>query len=83
MLLKPLPEFGKVIRRKKRKKGDFMAIRQKLIDDERDDLTKDVDDLDAAYIQQMKEAGIDENLLQQFADFMKTEKQEADREGNR
>lgn len=60
-----------------------MAIRQKLIDDERDDLTKDVDDLDAAYIQQMKEAGIDENLLQQFADFMKTEKQEADREGNR
>lgn len=83
MLLKPLPEFGKVIRRKKRKKGDFMAIRQKLVDDERDDLTKDVDDLDAAYIQQMKEAGIDENLLQQFADFMKTEKQEADREGNR
>lgn len=53
-----------------------MGIRQKLIDDERDDLTKDVDDLDAAYLQQMKEAGIDAGLLEQFADFMKTEKKE-------
>lgn len=44
-----------------------MAIRQKLIDDERDDLTKDVDDLDAAYVEKMREQGIDESLIEQFA----------------
>lgn len=46
-----------------------MAIRQRITDDERDELTKDVDDLDKAYIERMKEAGISENLLAQFRDL--------------
>lgn len=44
-----------------------MALKERLVNDERDDLTKDVDDLDAAYIEQMKKMGIDEDLLAQFA----------------
>ncbi len=44
-----------------------MAIKERLVNDERDDLTKDVDDLDAAYIQSMKDQGIDQDLLEQFA----------------
>lgn len=48
-----------------------MAIKERLVNDERDDLTKDVDDLDAAYIEKMKEAGIDRDLLEQFADFLR------------
>lgn len=44
-----------------------MAIKERLVNDERDDLTKDVDDLDAAYIQSMKDKGIDADLLEQFA----------------
>lgn len=32
-------------------------------------LTKDVDDLDKAYIERMKEAGISEDLLAQFRDL--------------
>lgn len=53
------------------KKEKTMAIRQRLVDDERDDLTKDLDDLDAAYIEQMREDGIDEELLKQLAAMMK------------
>lgn len=47
-----------------------MAIRQRLTDDERDDLTKDVDDLDAAYIEKMRNEGIDEGLVAQFASLL-------------
>lgn len=46
-----------------------MAIKQRITDDERDVLTKDVDDLDKAYIERMKEAGISEDLLAQFRDL--------------
>ncbi|WP_168353619.1 hypothetical protein [Dubosiella muris] len=46
-----------------------MPLKQRLTDEDRDEITKDVDDLDANYIQQMKEAGIDEDLLQQFKDL--------------
>ncbi|MEY8468953.1 hypothetical protein [Faecalibaculum rodentium] len=46
-----------------------MAIKQRITDDERDELTKDVDDLDKAYIERMKEAGISEDLLAQFRDL--------------
>lgn len=46
-----------------------MAIKQRITDDERDELTKDVDDLDKAYIERMKEAGIGEDLLAQFRDL--------------
>lgn len=46
-----------------------MAIKQRITDDERDELTKDVDDLDKAYIDRMKEAGISEDLLAQFRDL--------------
>ena len=46
-----------------------MAITQRITVDERDELTKDVDDLDKAYIERMKEAGISEDLLAQFRDL--------------
>lgn len=46
-----------------------MAIKQRITDDERDELTTDVDDLDKAYIERMKEAGISEDLLAQFRDL--------------
>lgn len=46
-----------------------MPIKARITDDQRDDLTKDVDDLDKAYIERMKEAGIDEDLLAQFRDL--------------
>ena len=46
-----------------------MAIKQRITDDERDELTKDVDDLDKAYIERMKAAGISEDLLAQFRDL--------------
>ncbi len=46
-----------------------MAIRNKLINDERDDLTKDVDDLDAVYLEKLKKDGISEDLLNQFKDL--------------
>lgn len=46
-----------------------MAIKQRITDDERDELTKDVDDLDKTYIERMKEAGISEDLLAQFRDL--------------
>ena len=44
-----------------------MPVKERITDDERDELTKDVDDLDKAYIEKMKAAGIDEDLLAQFA----------------
>ena len=34
-----------------------MAIKTRLIDEDRDNLTKDVNDLDAAYLERMKEDG--------------------------
>ena len=40
-----------------------MAIKTRLIDEDRDNLTKDVNDLDAAYLERMKEDGIDPELL--------------------
>ncbi len=46
-----------------------MAIRNKLINDERDDLTKDVDDLDAVYLEKLKKDGISKDLLNQFKDL--------------
>ena len=46
-----------------------MPIKLRLTDEDRDELTKDVDDLDAVYIQKMKEEGIDEDLLAQFRDL--------------
>ena len=52
-----------------------MAIRERLVNDERDDLTKDIDDLDVAYIESMKKQGIDEDLLKQFAELLKEDKQ--------
>lgn len=46
-----------------------MAIRTQLSKKDRDELTKDVDDLDKVYLGQMKEQGIDEDLLEQFRDL--------------
>ncbi|MDD7281436.1 hypothetical protein [Floccifex sp.] len=46
-----------------------MAIRTQLSKKDRDELTKDVDDLDKVYLEQMKEQGIDEDLLEQFRDL--------------
>ena len=46
-----------------------MAIKTRLIDEDRDNFTKDVNDLDAAYLERMKEDGIDPELLAQFRDL--------------
>ena len=46
-----------------------MALRQTASDKDRDELTKDVDDLDKVYLEQMKEQGIDQELLEQFRDL--------------
>lgn len=43
-----------------------MAIRTKLSNEDRDKLTKDVNDLDKVYLEKMKEEGIDPRLLEQF-----------------
>ena len=43
-----------------------MAIRRELSDLDRDELTKDVNDLDKVYLEKMKADGIDEELLEQF-----------------
>jgi hypothetical protein len=43
-----------------------MAIKTKLSNEDRDELTKDVNDLDKVYLEKMKEEGIDSNLLEQF-----------------
>ena len=46
-----------------------MAIRTQASEKDRDELTKDVTDLDKVYLEQMKEQGIDEDLLEQFRDL--------------
>ena len=46
-----------------------MAIRTQLSNKDRDELTKDVDDLDKVYLEQMRDQGIDEELLEQFNDL--------------
>ena len=51
-----------------------------LTDSERDDLTKDVDDLDAVYMEKLRKDGIDEDLLAQFRDL--TLELEKDKEQN-
>lgn len=43
-----------------------MAIRTKLSNEDRDELTKDLNDLDKVYLEKMKEEGIDPRLLEQF-----------------
>ena len=56
------------------------GIRHRLTDSERDDLTKDVDDLDAVYMEKLRKDGIDEDLLAQFRDL--TLELEKDKEQN-
>lgn len=46
-----------------------MGIRHRLTDSERDDLTKDVDDLDTVYMEKLRKDGISEDLLAQFRDL--------------
>ena len=46
-----------------------MAIRTQLSNKDRDELTKDVDDLDKVYLEQMRDQGIDEELMEQFKDL--------------
>lgn len=55
-----------------------MAVKTRLKNDETNGL-KDVDDLDAAYVEDLKNAGLDEDLLAQFLDISK-ELQETKRE---
>lgn len=57
-----------------------MGIRHRLTDSEHDDLTKDVDDLDAVYMEKLRKDGIDEDLLAQFRDL--TLELEKDKEQN-
>ena len=57
-----------------------MGIRHRLTDSERDDLTKDVDDLDAVYMEKLRKDGIDEDLVAQFSDL--TLELEKDKEQN-
>ena len=57
-----------------------MGIRHRLTDSERDDFTKDVDDLDAVYMEKLRKDGIDEDLLAQFRDL--TLELEKDKEQN-
>ena len=57
-----------------------MGIRHRLTDSVRDDLTKDVDDLDAVYMEKLRKDGIDEDLLAQFRDL--TLELEKDKEQN-
>ena len=46
-----------------------MAIRQKLSDEDRDELTKDVNDLDKVYLEKMKKDGMDPKWMEQFRDL--------------
>ena len=46
-----------------------MAIRVSISDEDRDELTKDLDDFDKAYIEKMKEDGVDPDLMAQFRDI--------------
>ena len=57
-----------------------MGIRHRLTDSERDDLTKDVEDLDAVYMEKLRKDGIDEDLLAKFRDL--TLELEKDKEQN-
>jgi hypothetical protein len=57
-----------------------MAIRQRLLDSDTDTLPEDIDDLDAAYIQKMKDDGIDAELVSQFMDLMSSMKPEREEE---
>ena len=57
-----------------------MGIRHRLTDSERDDLTKDVDDLDVVYMEKLRKDGISEDLLAQFRDL--TLELEKDKEQN-
>ena len=43
-----------------------MAIKTQLSNEDRDELTKDVNYLDKVYLERMKEDGIDSALLEQF-----------------
>lgn len=43
-----------------------MPIKTRLSDEDRDELTKDVNDLDKVYLERMKKDGIDPELLEQF-----------------
>lgn len=43
-----------------------MAIKARLTDEDQDTWSKDVNDLDAAYLERMKNDGIDPMLLEQF-----------------
>lgn len=57
-----------------------MAIRTKLNTKENETSSLDVlDDLDAAYVSDLKESGIDERLLEQFADITKMLEEEKQR----
>lgn len=46
-----------------------MAIKTRLTDEDRDTLTKDVNDLDAVYLERMQSEGIDSDLLAQFREL--------------
>ena len=52
-----------------------MAVKTRLIPGETNGL-KDVDDLDAAYINELKDSGLGDDLLAQFLDISKELKQE-------
>ena len=46
-----------------------MAIRVSISDEDRDELTKDLDDFDKAYIEKMKEDGVNPEFMQMFRDI--------------
>lgn len=46
-----------------------MPLKERLTNDDRDELSEGVDDLDAAYIQMLKDQGIDADLVKQFRDL--------------
>lgn len=46
-----------------------MPLKERLTNDDRDELSEGVDDLDAAYIQMLKDQGIDTDLVKQFRDL--------------
>lgn len=53
-----------------------MPIRQRLIEDDRDELNEELDDLDQAYLKTLEEAGVDSDLLEQFRDLSIESKQQ-------
>lgn len=57
-----------------------MAIKTTLTNSERDDLTKDVDDLDKVYIEKMQAEGMDPDLLAQFKELTLACKQNTEKE---